>query len=95
MAEGEEPGDVYDILEILRCDVIQCCHVSRPVTFEKLEEWLMQYTNDSVRSKLDNVTISISKSFATVILKGQEGSCHNIFVQQASRSFGFAQDDMV
>ena len=56
MAEGVETQDVYDILEILRCDVIQGYHVSRPITSEKLEEWLMQYTNDAVRSKLDNVT---------------------------------------
>ena len=56
VAEGVETQDVYDILEILRCDVIQGYHVSRPITSEKLEEWLMQYTNDAVRSKLDNVT---------------------------------------
>ena len=56
VAEGVETQDVYDILEILRCDVIQGYHVSRPVTSEKLEQWLMQYSNDAVRSKLDNVT---------------------------------------
>ena len=56
VAEGVETQDVYDILEILRCDVIQGYHVSRPVTSEKLEQWLMQYSDDSARSKLDNVT---------------------------------------
>jgi EAL domain-containing protein (putative c-di-GMP-specific phosphodiesterase class I) len=40
VAEGVETRDVYDVLEILRCDVIQSYHISRPIPPEKLEKML-------------------------------------------------------
>ena len=55
VAEGVETQDVYDVLEILRCDVIQGYHVSRPIPSDKLEKWLSK--NDNIYSpKADNVS---------------------------------------
>lgn len=56
VAEGVETQEVYDILEILRCDVIQGYHISRPVPSNKLEEWLCMRKNDSIMSKANNIT---------------------------------------
>jgi len=54
VAEGVETQEVYDVLEILRCDVIQGYHVSRPVSSETLEKWLSK--NDNIYApKVDNV----------------------------------------
>jgi len=56
VAEGVETQDVYDILEILRCDVIQGYHISRPVPSDNLEHWLSLRKNDSIISKANNIT---------------------------------------
>ena len=56
VAEGVETQDVYDVLEILRCDVVQGYHISRPVSSVHLEQWLDQCGYSDVASKIDNVT---------------------------------------
>lgn len=38
VAEGVETQDVYDVLEILCCDVVQGYHISRPVSSAHLEQ---------------------------------------------------------
>ena len=56
VAEGVETQDVFDILEILSCDVIQGYHISRPVPSDSLEKWLSLRKNDSITSKVNNIT---------------------------------------
>jgi EAL domain-containing protein (putative c-di-GMP-specific phosphodiesterase class I) len=56
VAEGVETQDVFDILEILSCDVIQGYHISRPIPSQKLEQWLSMRKNDSIVSKNSNIT---------------------------------------
>ena len=56
VAEGVETKDVYDVLEILRCDVVQGYHISRPVSSAHLEQWLAECNHSDVSSKVDNVT---------------------------------------
>ncbi|MBE9559409.1 MAG: EAL domain-containing protein, partial [Proteobacteria bacterium] len=56
VAEGVETQDVYDILEILSCDVIQGYHISRPVPSDNLEQWLNLRKNDGITSKVNNIT---------------------------------------
>ena len=56
VAEGVETQDVYDILEILRCDTIQGYHISRPVSSDGLEDWLDGHKSSGLVSKSNNVT---------------------------------------
>jgi len=41
VAEGVEDQEILDMLVILRCDIAQGYHMSRPVPAEELEQWLL------------------------------------------------------
>ncbi len=43
VAEGVEDQEIWDLLEILRCDKLQGYYISRPVAAEVFEDWLMDW----------------------------------------------------
>lgn len=48
IAEGVEDREAYDLLEILRCDLVQGYFICKPVPETKLRQWLAQWERDGM-----------------------------------------------
>ena len=46
IAEGVENQDILDILEILRCDMVQGYHFAKPMPIDELGEWIKVFNNN-------------------------------------------------
>ena len=53
VAEGVETADIWDILQILDCDIAQGLHVARPMPAEQFVNWLRQRSQHRADSKQD------------------------------------------
>lgn len=53
VAEGVETADIWDILNILDCDIAQGYHIARPMAADRFIDWLRQRAQHRADSRQD------------------------------------------